>query len=107
MGRAANVFYNNRLAGVLIETQTGYRFTYDGKYLAGGAPIGFHFPLQEAPFEFEVFPSFFENLTAEGWLRTVQSQSQKIDEDDRFGLLLHNGGDLVGAVTVQAITEND
>ena len=50
---------------------------------------------------------FFENLVSEGWLRKLQSQQQKIDENDRFGLLLANGGDLVGAVTVEPISENE
>ncbi len=44
---------------------------------------------------------FFENLVSEGWLRKLQSQHQKIDERDRFTLLVENGKDLVGAVTVE------
>jgi serine/threonine-protein kinase HipA len=45
-------------------------------------------------------PAYFENLVAEGWLRKVQAQAQRISEGDRFGLLLENGRDLVGAITV-------
>jgi len=100
MTRCAHIFYNSRLAGVLEEIATGFRFTYDSGYLAGGTPISFTFPLQEAPFDSERLPGFFENLVSEGWLRKLQSQEQKIDEDDRFGLLLANGRDLVGAVTL-------
>jgi serine/threonine-protein kinase HipA len=45
---------------------------------------------------------------SEGWLRKLQSQEQKIDENDRFGLLLMNGRDLVGAVTIVPLaTESD
>ena len=99
-GRQAQVFYNNRLAGLLTETPEGFQFTYDADYLAGGAPISFTLPLREAPFNSEHLPGFFENLVSEGWLRKLQSQEQKIDENDRFGLLLMNGRDLVGAVTV-------
>ena len=98
--RSAQVFYNNRLAGVVAETAEGFRFTYNAEYLAGGIPIGFAFPLQEASFYSERLPGFFENLVSEGWLRRLQSQEQKIDERDRFGLLLMNGRDLIGAVTV-------
>jgi len=98
--RIAQVFYNKQIAGILAETPEGFQFTYDADYLAGGTPIAFTFPLQEAIFESEQLPGFFENLVSEGWLRRLQSQEQKIDENDRFGLLLMNGRDLVGAVTI-------
>ena len=102
--RIAQVFYNQRLAGRLIETRDGFEFTYDSDYLAGGTPIAFTFPLREAPFKHADLPSFFENLVSEGWLRKLQSQEQKIDESDRFGLLLMNGRDLAGAVTIAPLT---
>ncbi|MGS2722995.1 HipA N-terminal domain-containing protein [Porticoccus sp. GXU_MW_L64] len=103
--RTAHVFYNHKQAGTLVEMQNGFEFTYDDDYLAEGAPIAFNFPLQEQPFRYTQFPSFFENLVSEGWLRKLQSQEQKIDENDRFGLLLMNGRDLVGAVTVLPASE--
>jgi len=107
-GRVASVFYNQKLAGKLIETGDGFEFIYDGDYLAGGTPIAFTLPLQESPFRFSRLPGFFENLVSEGWLRRLQSQEQKIDENDRFGLLLMNGRDLVGAVTIIPLnTEKD
>lgn len=99
-GRIAQVFYNRRLAGILAETPEGFQFTYDADYLAGGTPIAFTFPLQESAFHSDHLPGFFENLVSEGWLRKLQSQEQKIDENDPFGLLLKNGRDLVGAVTI-------
>lgn len=106
--RTAQVFYNQRLAGILAETPEGFQFTYDANYLAGGTPIAFTFPLQESAFNSDRLPGFFENLVSEGWLRKLQSQEQKIDENDRFGLLLMNGRDLVGAVTIAPlITERD
>lgn len=102
--RTAQVFYNQRLAGILTETPQGFQFTYDTNYLAGGTPIAFTLPLQESAFNSDHLPGFFENLASEGWLRKLQSQQQKVDEDDRFGLLLANGGDLVGAVTITPLT---
>lgn len=98
--RMAKVYYGERLAGVLSEIEQGFRFEYDPDYLVGGAPLSFTLPLREAPFESAGLPGFFDNLVAEGWLRTLQSQEQRIDEDDHFGLLLANGRDLVGAVTI-------
>ena len=100
MKRSARVLYNDRLAGTLSETADGYQFIYDANYLAGGTPISFTLPLQESSFHSKQLPGFFENLVSEGWLRKLQSQEQRIDESDRFGLLLNNGRDLVGAVTV-------
>jgi serine/threonine-protein kinase HipA len=106
--RVAHIFYNGRLAGRLTETRSGFEFAYDGDYLAGGTPIAFSFPLQEAPFRHRRLPGFFENLVSEGWLRKLQSREQKIDENDRFGLLLMNGRDLVGAVTIAPLmNENE
>ncbi len=103
--RVAHVFYNQQLAGRLAKTKDGFEFTYDDDYLAGGTPIAFTFPLREASFRHTRLPGFFENLVSEGWLRKLQSQEQKIDENDRFSLLLMNGRDLIGAVTVVPIDE--
>jgi len=98
--RTAKVYYQDLFAGSLSETSSGFRFTYDQNYIAVGTPIAYTLPLQEASFESTRLPGFFENLVSEGWLRKLQSRAQKIDERDRFGLLLMNGKDLVGAVTL-------
>lgn len=105
MDRIANVYFDNRLAGTLTQIEDEYKFTYHTDYLAGGTPLSFNLPLQEDAFvSTQLFP-FFENLVSEGWLRRLQSQQQKIDESDRFGLLLANGRDLIGAVHIDpAIT---
>jgi serine/threonine-protein kinase HipA len=101
MGRIANVYYQGRLAGELERGGNGYTFRYDESYLAGGVPISFRLPLQTEPFVSRELMPFFENLVSEGWLRKLQSQHQKIDEKNRFKLLIENGKDLVGAVTVE------
>jgi serine/threonine-protein kinase HipA len=98
--RKALVYYQDRIAGTITETAEGFQFIYDTDYLVGGTPISFHFPLQKAEFYNTQLPSFFENLTSEGWLLKLQSKVQKIDEIDTFGLLLANGRDLIGAVSV-------
>lgn len=100
MNRAGKVYFNDRLAGRLAQTDTGFTFTYDQDYLAGGTPISFRMPLQKETFEYDKLPVFFEGLVSEGWMRRLQSKEQHIDESDAFGLLLANGEDLVGAVTV-------
>ncbi len=100
VGRKGFVYYDGMFAGILSQIQAGFQFSYDGGYLLHGIPVGFCFPLQDASFiSDELFP-FFENLVSEGWLKQIQSRAQRIDENDRFGLLLENGRDLIGAVTV-------
>lgn len=102
MGRVANVYYQGQLAGELKSNDNEYTFTYSENYLAGGVPISYQLQLREKPYVSEELMPFFENLVSEGWLRKLQSQQQNIDEHDRFGLLISNGKDLVGAVTVEA-----
>ena len=100
MDRIAKVFFNNIMAGILAHDNKGYHFVYDRKYLAIGPPLSFLLPLQEKGFTSPNLFPFFDNLIAEGWLKTIQCKAQKINENDRYGLLLENGKDLVGAVTI-------
>ena len=102
MGRIANIYYQGRLAGELEEvSNVEYTFAYSESYLIDGVPISFLLPLRQEPYTSEELLPFFENLVSEGWLQKMQSQHQNIDEHDRFGLLISNGKDLVGAVTVE------
>lgn len=100
MGRIGKVYFNNRFAGILEQVKNGYTFTYDLPYITAGPPISFNLPLQEQPFKSRYLFSFFNNLACEGWLKKTQSKAQKIDEDDKFGLILENGKDMIGAVTM-------
>jgi len=107
--RAGQVWANGRLAGVIREVSDGHRFQYtfqyDADYLKDGSPVGHHFPLRREPFEADVLPPFFENLTSEGWIRNFQSAKARTDKRDSFGLLLANGRDLIGAVSLIPIDE--
>jgi serine/threonine-protein kinase HipA len=48
---------------------------------------------------------YFSGLLSEGWLRHVQSQIERIDEQDEFTLLLKNGRDLPGQIQVIPLDE--
>jgi serine/threonine-protein kinase HipA len=100
--RSAIVKYNGKNAGRLSKTDKGYSFQYFEDYLEDkdGFPVSVTLPLQVQAFEAERLFPFFEGLTSEGWLLKIQSRSQKIDEHDTFSLLLENGEDLIGAVTI-------
>lgn len=105
--RCAQVYMDGRQAGVLEETQSGFRFTYDAQYLRKGPALFHTLPLRSEPFDRPRLHPCFENLVSEGWLRAMQSTMQRLDTDDRFGLLLANGRDLAGAVTVEPMEISD
>jgi serine/threonine-protein kinase HipA len=100
MDRVGRVYFRDLYAGELCEVASGYSFIYDKKFIERGTPLSFNLPLQKDPFVSTALFSFFENLLSEGWMRSLQSRTLKIDENDKFGLLLLNGKDLIGAVTV-------
>ena len=100
MDRLGYVYYGGKYAGELNELEFGYQFSYDPAYIVSGEPISFNFTFDKLIYNSaELFP-YFENLISEGWLKEVQCKTQHIDSRDSFGLLLENGRDLVGAVTI-------
>ena len=99
---SANVYYHEVKAGHLSREDGFFRFQYDREYVVtGGLPISFSLPVTTQPFDEEKLHGYFSGLVAEGWLKHLQSQSQKIDENDQFSLLVANGQDLIGAVTIE------
>ncbi len=99
--RKARVFFKNELAGYITESQKGYTFRYDQKFLKKNIPISMSLPPREEPYDSnELFP-FFKGLLPEGWYLNIVSATQKVDNKDSFGLLLASAsGDTIGAVTV-------
>ncbi|MBN2617776.1 MAG: HipA N-terminal domain-containing protein [Spirochaetales bacterium] len=101
MDRIAYVYFNGLFAGPIIESFEGFTFIYDTNYIMNGTPIGFNYPFTQLKyFSINLFP-IFENLVSEGWLLDLQSRIQRIDKKDKFGILLNNGQDLIGAITVR------
>jgi serine/threonine-protein kinase HipA len=101
--RRARVYFQDKPAGVLLETDTGYQFRYDPSFLADPAAqaLSVNLPLRAQPFESkELFP-FFEGLLREGWLLEMAVDALAMDPSDKFGLLLHSGDDAIGAVSVK------
>lgn len=97
------VYFDDRYAG-LLQQEPGerYAFTYDSSYIkAGGPALSLTLPLQAGPCWSEggLHP-FFDNLVAEGWLRSAQARVLGVRPDDRFALLLAFGQDCAGAVSV-------
>jgi len=108
--RQAKVYYNEHLAGLLIETNEGeFVFRYDAKY-AEEHPndfITFTMPVTAEPYtDKRLFP-FFEGLIPEGWLLDIASETWKINKNDRMGLLLACCQNCIGAVSVVPIHQSD
>jgi len=99
----AIVLYNNKEAGYLIKTNNGFTFQYLEQYLSSheSAPLCYNLPLTQEPFFSKKLFPFFAELISEGWNLSFQSRQQKIDKRDYFKLLLENGEDLIGAVSVK------
>ena len=102
MGRKALVYYRSYLAGYLSETDDGYHFLYDIKYLniKGAQSVSLTLPLQIEPFKSKTLFSFFDGLIPEGWLLDVAQKHWKLKGNDRFGLLLSLCRDTIGAVSI-------
>jgi len=99
--RKADVFYHDCLAGILEETDEGYRFTYAPDYLITGKSVSLSLPLQAEPFKSATLFSFFAGMNSEGWYRDIVCATRKIDPTDEFGILLVTGESTIGAVTVK------
>ena len=109
MGRVsikANIFMHGTLAGRLERIGSRVRFQYDAQYLKSGSALSMSLPLRPEPYESEGLPPYFSGLCSEGWLKRVQAFEQRIDPDDSFTLLINNGRDLAGAVTIEPIDEH-
>jgi serine/threonine-protein kinase HipA len=102
MSRTAKVFYGDRFAGIISETDTGYSFQYEKEYLQmeNVEPVSLTLPLQDASFENKTMFPFFDGLIPEGWLLNIAEELWKLDSRDRMGLLLSCCRDCIGAVSI-------
>lgn len=101
--RKAVIFVDDVRAGVLDETESGYRFQYDSDYLAQSdpVPVSLTLPVREQPFESLAMFPFFDGLIPEGWLLDVVLDTWKVNSGDRMGLLLVSCHDTIGNVSVR------
>lgn len=76
-------------------------FTYEPGWTS---PIGCSLPTitNVHPWRDGLHP-FFQQLTAEGWLRDRQARAGNLEQDNDLGLLLRYGGDCIGAVSVHPV----
>ena len=104
--RQAKIYVQDRLAGVLKETEEGYSFLYNEKYLKekDAVAISLTMPLKKEEYVSNVLFPFFDGLIPEGWLLGVVSKNWKINQNDRFGLLLVACRDCIGDVSIRSVS---
>lgn len=98
----AFVYYQEKLAGILSETDEGFLFDYKSDYLEmeGAQPVSLTLPLRNKPYKSNVLFPFFDGLIPEGWLLNVGKEYWKLKSNDRFELLVTLCRECIGAVSV-------
>lgn len=101
--RVAYVFVREHFAGMLKETDDGYTFSYSDDYLNSKNPtaISLTLPLQKEEYTSKTLFAFFDGLIPEGWLLNIIIHNWKVDQKDRFGLLLIACKDCIGNVSIR------
>ena len=104
MNKTGKVYYQDKLAGLISETDEGYEFAYDPQYLAGQSPrpVSLTLPLTSEVYKSKVLFPFFDGLIPEGWLLDITIDHWKLKPNDRFQLLLTVCTDAIGAVSIVA-----
>jgi len=109
--RAAEVFYNGELAGVLTEvSRNEYRFRYEDSWFINDRkpPVSLTLPKNRQEYINENLFPFFFNMLSEGFNRKLQSKMLKIDEKDYFGLLMATARyDTIGAITIKPLQKDE
>lgn len=105
--RTAYVYVKGVFAGELKETDYGYSFKYDGEYLADEKSTNVSLTLSKQNIEYtsKTLFSFFDGLIPEGWLLNIVTHNWKINQNDRFGLLLVACKDPIGDVSISGVKE--
>lgn len=101
--RKGYVYIQEKFAGIIEETEDGYRFCYEDNYFSdeNSVAVSLTMPISQKEYKSPVLFPFFDGLIPEGWLLNVVSRNWKIKETDRFGLLLVACRDCIGDVSIR------
>jgi serine/threonine-protein kinase HipA len=107
MNRSGKVYMKNQFCGYLNETDEGYSFGYDLRFLKSNEAqaVSLTLPLTEKTYFSKTLFAFFDGLIPEGWLLDLAEKNWKINYKDRMGLLLATCKDCIGAVSVEVNNE--
>ena len=91
--RKGYVYIQKIFAGTIAETEEGYEFSYNEDYLKreDAVSVSLTLPLQKEAYKATVLFPFFG----------VVSRNWKINQNDRFGLLLSVCRDCIGDVNIR------
>ena len=89
--RKGYVYIQKIFAGTIAETEEG----------EDAVSVSLTLPLQKEAYKATVLFPFFDGLIPEGWLLGVVSRNWKINQNDRFGLLLSVCRDCIGDVNIR------
>jgi serine/threonine-protein kinase HipA len=100
--RKAKVYMHDQLAGILVEDEEGYLFSYDAAYLQrkDAEAVSLTLSISEKTYQSPVLFPFFDGLIPEGWLLEIAERNWKLTKRDRMGLLLACCHDCIGAVSI-------
>ncbi|MCQ2063293.1 MAG: HipA N-terminal domain-containing protein [Fibrobacter sp.] len=103
--RRARVFYNDILAGYLIQYKGRYAFLYDADYAASKNPsIALDMPKRKRLFRAPYLFPYFQGLLPEGANKSFYCSRLGVLQSDKFALLLKlSGHETIGAVTVRGM----
>jgi serine/threonine-protein kinase HipA len=102
MNRHGKVYMNDNFTGIISESEDGYTFVYEQKYLDNkeNLPVSQTLPFKKDAYKSPVLFPFFDGLIPEGWLLEIAEKNWKLKSTDRMGLLLACCKDCIGAVSV-------
>lgn len=105
--RKCIILCGNKEAGLLEETQGGFRFAYFQEYLnQNSPPISLTLPVRKQPYESDHLFSFFYGLLPEGQRKRNLCRDYKIDDNDYFGILLISArDDTIGNILIRDISD--
>lgn len=107
--KQGGVYIKDIFCGILTESEDGYTFQYDEKYLASGnaRALSPTMPLTDTPYQKEMMFPVFDGLIPEGWLLNIAQNSWKINERDRMSLLLACCKDCIGDIGVIEMNKDE
>ena len=101
--RSACVYYNNVLAGYLLQNGRRFAFLYDPQYVASRNPsIALDMPKKKRFFSSPYLFPYFQGLLPEGANKSFFCDRLGIPRSDKFMMLLKLANyETIGAVTVR------
>jgi serine/threonine-protein kinase HipA len=105
--RSAQVYYQEKKAGLIKEIGAGYSFQYYEAYFSNveNLEISKTLPIRKEEYINPILFPFFDGLIPEGWVLDIVEENWKLNPKDRFGIMLKSCKDCIGAVSIIEVLE--